>query len=140
MSPRGSSRVTSCTPAETRARREQAKAFIDVAKMVLNEPATHTHSHVDAALAVLAAITANDAICGLRLGRYSRDQDHDKATALLETVTCSTTPCPSSCDESLHPRTTCTTPHVSSPRPTLRHSYAKPASSLTPPNGLFPHG
>ena len=36
-----------------------------------------------AALAVLAAI---DAICGLRLGRYSRGQDHDHAAALLETV------------------------------------------------------
>ena len=46
MSPRGSSRVISCTPAEARARREQAKAFIDVAEMVLSEPATQTHSHV----------------------------------------------------------------------------------------------
>ncbi|HZJ03864.1 MAG TPA: hypothetical protein VFD59_00145 [Nocardioidaceae bacterium] len=86
MSPRGNSRVTSCTPAEARARREQAKAFIDVAEMVLSEPATHTDPHVAAALAVLAAIAATDAICGLQLGRYSRGQDHDPAAALLETV------------------------------------------------------
>jgi hypothetical protein len=51
MSRRGSSRITSCTPAEARARREQAKAFIDVAEMVLSEPATHTDPHVAAALA-----------------------------------------------------------------------------------------
>jgi hypothetical protein len=86
MSPRGKPRVTSCTPAEARARREQAKAFIDVAEMVLSEPATQTHTHVAATLAVLAAIAATDAICGLRLGRYSRSQDHDEAAALLETV------------------------------------------------------
>ena len=86
MSPRGSSRVTSCAPAEARGRREQAKAFIDVAEMVLSETATQPHSHVAAALAVLAAIAATDAICGLQLGRYSRGQDHDNAAALLDTV------------------------------------------------------
>ena len=86
MSPRGSSRVVSCTPAEARARREQTKAFIDVAEMVLSEPATQTYSHVATALSVLAAIAATDAICGLQLGRYNRSQDHDSAAALLETV------------------------------------------------------
>lgn len=54
--------------------------------MVLSEPATQPHSHVAAALAVLAAIAATDAICGLQLGRYSRGQDHDSAAALLDTV------------------------------------------------------
>ena len=86
MSPRGSSRVVSCTPAEARGRREQAKAFIDVAEMVLSEPASQTDPHVAAALAVLAAIAATDAICGLQLGRYSRGQDHDSAAVLLDTV------------------------------------------------------
>lgn len=86
MSPRGSSRPTGCTPAEARARRDQARAFIDVAEMVLSEPATQTETHVAAALAVLAAIAATDAICGLKLGRYSRGQDHNQAAALLETV------------------------------------------------------
>jgi hypothetical protein len=86
MTPRGSSRVTSCTLAEARAGRAQAKAFIDVAEMVLGEPATQTDPQVAAALAVLAAIAATDAICGLQLGRYSRGQDHDKAAMLLGTV------------------------------------------------------
>jgi hypothetical protein len=86
MSPRGGSRTTDCTPAEARNRRAQARAFIDVAEMVLSEPATETETHVAAALAVLAAIAATDAICGLRLGRYSRGQDHSQAAALLETV------------------------------------------------------
>src|SRR5659263_494402 len=35
---------------------------------------------------ILAAIAAADAICGLRLGRYNRSQDHNQAAALLETV------------------------------------------------------
>lgn len=39
-----------------------------------------------AALAVLGAIAAADAICGLRLGWWSRGQDHGQAAALLETV------------------------------------------------------
>jgi hypothetical protein len=86
MSPRGSSRATDCTPAEARARREQAQAFIDVAEMVLSEPATQSETHVAAALAVLGAIAATDAICGLQLGHYSRGQDHNQAAALLETV------------------------------------------------------
>ncbi len=54
--------------------------------MVLEEPATQSETHVAAALAVLAAIAAADAICGLKLGRYSRGQDHDSAADLLESV------------------------------------------------------
>ncbi len=49
----------------------------------LTELATQTETHVAAALAVLAAIAATDAICGLSLGRYSRGQDHDSAADLL---------------------------------------------------------
>src|SRR5665647_3130334 len=52
--------------------------------------------------------------------------------------TCPTTPCQPNCDESLRPRTTCTTPHVSSPRPTLGHSCDRPVPSLTPPSGYEP--
>ena len=54
--------------------------------MVLGGPADRTHSQVAQARAGLAAIAAADAICGLRLGRYSRSQDHDTAAALLDTV------------------------------------------------------
>ncbi len=42
MSPRGSSRVICCTPAQARALGAQDKAFIDITEMVLSEPATHT--------------------------------------------------------------------------------------------------
>jgi hypothetical protein len=138
MTPRGSSRVTSCTLAEARAGRAQAKAFIDVAEMVLGEPATQTDPQVAAALAVLAAIAATDAICGLQLGRYSRGQDHDKAAMLLETVDLPDQPYQPSYDEFLRPRTTCTLPHISSPKPTLRHSCDKPVPSLTPPSDNQP--
>ena len=86
MNPRARGRVTDCTPAEARSRREQARAFLDVADLVLVEPAARAETHVAAALAVLAAIAATDAICGLRLGRYSRGQDHDQAIDLLQTV------------------------------------------------------
>ena len=65
MSPRARGRVTPCTPAQARGRREQARAFLDVADLVLVEPAARTETHVAAALAVLAAIAATDAICGL---------------------------------------------------------------------------
>jgi hypothetical protein len=86
VSPRPKGRVTDCTPEQARARRAQARAFLDVAEMVLEEPAAQAETHVAAALAVLAAIAATDGICGLRLGRYSRGQDHDQAVELLESV------------------------------------------------------
>ncbi len=62
MSPRARGRVTDCTPAQARSRRQQARAFVDVADLVLTEPATQTETHVAAALAVLAAIAATDTL------------------------------------------------------------------------------
>jgi hypothetical protein len=59
-------RTTPCTPEQAKARLSQAQAFIDVADLVLDEPSTRPETHVAAALAVLAAIAASDAICGLR--------------------------------------------------------------------------
>jgi hypothetical protein len=67
-------------------RRQQARAFLDVADLVLDEPSESAQPHVAAALSVLAGIAASDAICGLRLGRYARGQDHAQAAQLLETV------------------------------------------------------
>jgi hypothetical protein len=86
MSPRPATRTAGCTPAQAKARLNQARAFIDVADIVLDEPATQAEAHVAGALGVLAAIAAADAICGLRLGRYSRGPDHVQAVTLLETV------------------------------------------------------
>lgn len=84
MTPRSKSRVTACTRDEARARLNQARAFLDVAEMVLSDD--QHEAHVAAALAVLAGIAASDAICGLRLGQWSREADHTMAVELLATV------------------------------------------------------
>ena len=90
--PRG--KITECTPAEARERRHQARAFIDVAEMVLTDSASRHEAQVAASLAVLAAIAAADAICGLTLHRYSRGQDHAQAVKLLEKVSLDDTTLP----------------------------------------------
>lgn len=84
MSPRSSGRVVTCTPAECRARRDQARAFLDVAQAVIEEDPRQ--AHVAAALAVLAGIAAADAVCGFSLGKWSRGRDHSRAVALLGDV------------------------------------------------------
>ena len=58
--------------------------------MVLTESASRHEAQVAAALAVLGAIAAADAICGLTLHRYSRGQDH----AQLEKVSLDDTTLP----------------------------------------------
>ncbi len=84
MTPRRSGRIATCTPAECGARREQARAFLEVAELVLTED--RREAHVAAALAVLSGIAAADAICGLSLGKWSRGPDHHQAVDLLEDV------------------------------------------------------
>lgn len=84
MSPRRSGRIVACTAAEGRARRDQGRAFLEVAELVLTED--RREAHVAAALAVLAGIAAADAICGLSLGQWSRGQDHNQAADLLGDV------------------------------------------------------
>ncbi|MFZ2501922.1 MAG: hypothetical protein WAW88_04580 [Nocardioides sp.] len=84
MSPRHSGRVVACSPAQCRERRAQARAFLDVAELVLTED--RREAHVAAALAVLSGIAAADAICGLTLGKWSRSQDHNQAVNLLGDV------------------------------------------------------
>ncbi|MGF1651719.1 MAG: hypothetical protein ACFCUP_00160 [Actinomycetales bacterium] len=83
---RAGTRLAPATPEAARSRRSQARTFLDVAELVLDEPATRSQTHVAAALAVLAAIADADAICGLRLGHHSRGQDHRQAVDLLATV------------------------------------------------------
>ena len=75
--------VIDCSIGEAKARRDQARAYMDVAEMVLADSASRYEAQVAAAL---AAIAAADAVCGLKLHRYSRGQDHAQAVALLETV------------------------------------------------------
>lgn len=84
MTPRRSGRVVTCSPDEGRVRRDQARAFLGVAELVLGEG--RREAHVAAGLAVLAGIAAADAICGLRLGQWHRGQDHARAVDLLSQV------------------------------------------------------
>lgn len=84
MTPRSTGRVSTCSASQARSRRAQSRAFLDTAELVLTED--RAEAHVAAALAVLAGIAAADAICGLRLGKWSRGQDHDQAVRLLRDV------------------------------------------------------
>ena len=80
-------RVSPCSPVEARTRLEQARAFLEVAELVLDESEEGLATpQVAAALAVLSGIAAADAICCLRLGQRSRGQDHRQAVDLLASV------------------------------------------------------
>lgn len=84
MTPRNTGRVEACTREEARARRDQARAFLEVAELVLAEGPRE--AHVAASLAVLSGIASADVICGLALLRWSRGSDHRQAVDLLREV------------------------------------------------------
>ncbi|WP_432519928.1 HEPN domain-containing protein [Kineococcus sp. SYSU DK006] len=85
MSPAG--RTSDCSPSEGRVRLEQARAFLEVAELVLEESDDGLATpQVAASPAVLCGIAASDAVCCSRLGRRSRGQDHRQAVDLLATV------------------------------------------------------
>ncbi|MGH3715599.1 MAG: hypothetical protein ACRDT4_19390 [Micromonosporaceae bacterium] len=65
---------------------DQARAFLEVAELVGDEPDDLASPGVAAALAVLAGIAAADAACCARLGVRSRGQDHRQAVELLAQV------------------------------------------------------
>lgn len=78
-----------CSAADARSRRNQAKAYLDTAKLVRSEsgkPDDVNFDHVAAGNAVLAAIAAADAITCRLLGERSRGQDHRQAIDLLGQV------------------------------------------------------
>lgn len=83
---RASGRTHSCTREQARVRIDQARAFLDVAELVGEEPDDLASPGVAAALAVLAGIAAADAACCARLGTRSRGQDHRQAVQLLAQV------------------------------------------------------
>jgi hypothetical protein len=60
---------------------------LDVAGSVLRERGREEYLNVAAGLAILAGIAASDAICGIRLGRLHRGDDHRGAEDLLRTAT-----------------------------------------------------
>jgi hypothetical protein len=61
-----------------------AQAYLEVAGIVLQERGRDEYLNVAAGLAILAGIAASDAICGLRLGRIHRGDDHRGAQDLLQ--------------------------------------------------------
>lgn len=83
MTPRGP-RTRPISRAAIDVRAATARKYLEVGQLTLGgDPAER---QVAGGLAVLAAIAAGDAICGLELGEYARGQDHDQAPQLLKTV------------------------------------------------------
>jgi hypothetical protein len=80
-------RAAPCTRSDARARLGTAQAYLDVARRVLDEPTRGEYLNVAAGLAVLAGIAASDAICGVRLGRIHRGEDHLGAADILREAT-----------------------------------------------------
>jgi hypothetical protein len=83
-------RTALCGPADARARLRTAQAYLEVARNVLQEPSRDEYLNVAsglAVLAVLAGIAAFDAVCGRRLGRIHRGDDHTGAQDLLRQAT-----------------------------------------------------
>jgi hypothetical protein len=71
---------------QARVRFGQARAFLEVAELVADDPDDLATPGVAASLAVLAGIAAADAACCAALGRRSRGQDHRQAAGLLAEV------------------------------------------------------
>ncbi len=83
---RESPRTADCTPAQARARLQQADGFLLAADLVLSDDTDTATPSVAAALAVLAGIAASDAACCAKLRKRPRGQDHGEAPKLLGTV------------------------------------------------------
>ncbi len=82
--PKGLPRTRPITAGEIRVRAATARKYLEVSELVLGEELAERQ--VAGGLAVLAAIAASDAICGIALGVNARGQDHDQAPELLRTV------------------------------------------------------
>jgi hypothetical protein len=76
-------RTAACSVVEGKSRYRTARAYLDVAELVLDERDRDEHLNVAAGLAVLAGIAAADSICCTRLGRLHRGDDHRGAIELL---------------------------------------------------------
>jgi hypothetical protein len=80
-------RTAPCSAPEARTRLGTAQAYLEVARQVLAEPRRGEYLNVAAGLAVLSGIAASDAICGARLGRLHRGEDHRAAQEMLRRAT-----------------------------------------------------
>lgn len=72
--------------ADALTRLKHARAFIEVADLILGSDDELALPQVSASLAVLSGIASSDAVCCARLGRRSRGQNHREAITLLESV------------------------------------------------------
>jgi len=82
-----SSRTAPCAVADARSRLRTARAYLDVARLVLDENNHDEYLNVAAGLAVLAGIAASDSLCCTRLRKRHRGDDHRGAADLLRTAT-----------------------------------------------------
>jgi hypothetical protein len=78
-------RQAPCGPSDAARRARLARAYLNLAEQTAADD-TDEARNVAAGNAVLAAIAASDALTCLRLGRHSRGQNHNEATALLKTI------------------------------------------------------
>lgn len=81
------SRTENCSRADALVRLQHARAFIEVAELVLGTDHELALPQVSASLAVLSGIAACDAVCCARVRQRSRGQSHWQAIELLRTVT-----------------------------------------------------
>lgn len=82
-----SPRTAPCGTAEARSRLRTARAYLDVAALVLDERERNEYLNVSAGLSVLAGVAASDSICCARLRSMHRGDDHRGAADLLRRAT-----------------------------------------------------
>jgi hypothetical protein len=82
-------RTAPCSPQEAKQRAAIASAYLETAESIMAERTDLRDANlsVAAGTAVLAGIAAADAICGFRLGKIHRGEDHRGAADLLRTAT-----------------------------------------------------
>src|SRR5215475_6506606 len=80
-------RTASCSVADAQSRLRTARAYLEVAGLVLDERERNEYLNVAAGLAVLAGIAASDAICCARLRSVHRGKNHRDAADLLRQAT-----------------------------------------------------
>jgi hypothetical protein len=81
-------RTASCTPAQAKQRAAIPLAYLEAAESILRERSEVKAENlsVAAGTAVLAGIAASDAICGQRLRKIHRGDDHRGAIDLLRSA------------------------------------------------------
>jgi hypothetical protein len=77
------SRTAPCAADNARSRLRTARAYLDVARLVLDENNQNEYLNVAAGLANLAGIAASDSICCARLRRRHHGHDHRGEAAAL---------------------------------------------------------